>query len=262
MNHPTATCIFRRDADTFLPTGLSRGPWDDHAQHGGAPSALLAHLATEAAGEGFFLARLTFELSRPVPIAPLTVALEASRGRSARRVRLTLAHEGTPVGRAIALLLREQAVDVPDTGNRRLEPGPDGCDEPFDTPGMPAGERFYRQAMDIRIARGSTRTPGPTAAWFRLNVPLIEGEPNTPTVRAAATADFGNGLSWVLDFDRYLFTNTDLTFYLHRAPVGEWIGLDAETLAQPNGVGLASSTLYDSQGRIGMAHQNLLIRQR
>lgn len=262
MNSTSATCVFYRDGDIFLPTGLSRGPWDDNAQHGGAPSALLTYLAGEAAGPEFFLARLTFELSRPIPIAPLTVAVETSRGRTARRVNMTLEHDGRPVGRATALMLREQPIDVPAIDNERLEPGPEDCAERFATPGMPSGEHFHHEAMDIRIARGSTRMPGPAAAWLRLTVPVIERAPTTGAMRAAAAADFGNGLSWVLDFDRYLYTNTDLTFYLHRTPAGEWIGLDAETLVQRNGVGLASSTLYDRAGRIGIAHQNLLVRER
>ncbi|GAB3684997.1 thioesterase family protein [Salinisphaera aquimarina] len=262
MSSANPHSVFLRDGDTFLATGLSRGPWDENAQHGGAPAALLAHLAETAVGEEFFLARLTFELSRPVPVAALTVAVETSRGRTARRVTLRIEHEGSVVGRAIALMLREQSTAVPATSAARLEPEPADCTERFDTPGMPTGESFHHEAMDIRVAHGSTRVPGPAAAWFCLRVPLIDGVETTPAMRAAAAADFGNGISWVLPFDEFLFTNTDLTLYLHRAPVGEWIGLDAETIVQPNGVGLASSTLYDSQGRIGMAHQNLLVRPR
>jgi hypothetical protein len=262
MSSSSAQSVYRRDGAYFLPTGLSRGPWDERAQHGGAPAALLAHLAQEAAGEDFVLARLTFELTRPIPIAPLTVVAEASRGKTARRVQLTLEHDGVPVGRAVALMLREQPVKVPDNAERLLEPRAEHCTERFDTPGMPGGESFHRTAMEIRVAGGSTQTPGPAAAWFRLCVPIVDGVDNTATVRAAAASDFGNGLSWVLPFDEYLFTNTDLTLYLHRLPVGEWIGVDAETVVQNNGIGLSSSTLYDGQGRIGMAHQTLLIRPR
>lgn len=254
--------VFVRRGEQFIPTGLSRGPWDDNAQHGGAPAALLAHLAENAVDDAFFLARLTFELTRPIPIQPLTVRVESSRGRTARRVRLTIEHDGAPVGRAVALMLREERLAVPEMSESFLSPAPDQCSERFETPGMPQGESFHHQAMDIRVARGSTRVPGPASAWFRLTVPVISGVHTSPAMRAAAAADFGNGISWTLPFEDYLFANTDLTFYLHRAPIGEWIGLDSETIAQRNGVGLATSTLYDQHGRIGMAHQNLLIRAR
>jgi len=262
MTSTAPTCVFHQDADLFIPTGLSRGPWDPSAQHGGAPAALLAHLAEQAVGPGFFLARLTFELTRPVPIAPLKVHVDASRGRTARRVKLVIEHEGAPVGRAVALMLREQPLDLEPTPGPTLEPAPDQCTERFATPGMPDGEAFHAAAMDIRVARGSTRVSGPAAAWLRLQVPLLDGLANSPVIRAAAAADFGNGLSWTLPFDQFLYANTDLTFYLYRRPAGEWIGLDSETITQPNGVGLATSTLYDQHGRIGMAHQNLLIRAR
>ena len=202
MTTTTAQSVFIRDNDTFVATGLSRGPWDDRAQHGGAPAALLAHVAAQAAGPEFFLARLTFELSRPVPIAALNVVAEPSRGRSARRVHLTLEHDGAPVGRAIALLLREQTVAVPDAREMRLEPGPTACTERFATPGMPSGEYFHHETMDIRVAHGSTHAPGRAAAWFRLRYPLIDGVETTPTMRAAAA--FGVPPASLVHFRAYV----------------------------------------------------------
>ena len=44
-----ATAVYERAGDLWLPTDLSRGPWDPRAQHGGAPCALLAHIAESAA---------------------------------------------------------------------------------------------------------------------------------------------------------------------------------------------------------------------
>ncbi|ROO28848.1 hypothetical protein SAOR_04930 [Salinisphaera orenii MK-B5] len=262
MTSPRPTAVYERDGALFQPSGLARGPWDERAQHGGAPAALLAHLAEEATGPAFALARLTFELTRPVPIAPLTVRIDSGRARTARRLRLEIEHEGLVIGRAVALMIRRTAVEVPATPDRRLTPAPAQCRAGFETPGMPAGESFHHEAMEIRVARGSTRAAGPAAAWFRLRMPLLAGIENTATVRAVAAADFGNGISWVLPADDFLFANTDLTVYLHRAPEGEWIGLDSETITGADGIGLNSSTLYDSHGRIGVAHQNLLIRPR
>ncbi len=255
--------VFVADGDYFVPTGLSRGPWDENAQHGGAPAALLAHVAETVVDDpAFCLARLTFELTRPVPIAPLKVQVESGRGRSVRRLNFVIEHDGAPVARATALLLREAPLDVPEAADVQLEPGPEEAQGRYGASGLSRGESFGSQAMDVRVARGSSGEPGPGAAWFRLRVPLIDDAPTTPAMRAMAAADFGNGISWILPAKDFLFANTDLTVYLHRPPVGEWIGLDSETIVQPSGVGLASSTLYDVQGRIGMAHQNLLIRQR
>lgn len=267
MNQAKSVGVFVRDGDYFIPTGLSRGPWDPNAQHGGAPAGLLAQVAAAAVDDPqFFLARLTFELTRPIPIAALKVQVESGRGRTVRRLTLVIEHDGKPVGRATALFLRESTLDLPTQDDARLLPGPNDCKEPFSVPGLAdahgGGELFGGDAVEVWIARGSSYEPGPAAGWFRLRVPMVVDASLSPAVRAMAAADFGNGISWTLSPEDFLFSNTDLTVYLHRMPVGEWIGLDSETVAHANGVGLATSTLYDEYGRIGMAHQNLLIRAR
>jgi hypothetical protein len=77
-----------------------------------------------------------------------------------------------------------------------------------------------------------------------------------------AAADYGNGISPVLDFFRYIFINPDLTVNLLRAPVGEWIALEARTDVGPLGAGLSSSRLFDITGMFGAAFQSLLIDTR
>jgi hypothetical protein len=51
--------------------------------------------------------------------------------------------------------------------------------------------------MDIRFAGGTGFGEGPAQAWFRLARPLVGGESPHPVARAAAAADFGNGVSRV-----------------------------------------------------------------
>jgi hypothetical protein len=98
---------------------------------------------------------------------------------------------------------------------------------------------------------------------MRLRLPLLAGEePPTALARLAAAADFGNGVSAALPFDRYLFINADLTIHLHRRPGGEWIGLDARTLLSPGASGLAESVLHDLDGPVGMAFQTLVVEPR
>ena len=103
---------------------------------------------------------------------------------------------------------------------------------------------------------------GPARAWFRLALPLVDDEPASPLARAVAAADFGNGISRIVDFERYLFVNTDLTVHLHREPAGEWVLLDARTRLEPHGAGLAHSLLSDERGRLGLAAQSLFVAAR
>jgi acyl-CoA thioesterase len=50
--------------------------------------------------------------------------------------------------------------------------------------------------------------------------------------------------------------------YLARPPRGEWVCVDAATQVAADGIGLATSTLYDTSGRIGVGAQSLLVLPR
>lgn len=272
-NHPCAaepslpTAVYVQDGMVWRPSVLSRGPWDARAQHGGAPSALLAHLAESALPDpAWQLTRLSIELIKPVPVAPLTVRQEIHPGRSTTRVTIDLYADEALVARGHALLVRGQAIELPPGlpgwSPEQLLPHPSECHARLQIPGLPSGVSFYQSAMDHRVAQGDTTQPGPAAAWFRLTVPLVQGQPTSPAMRAAAAADFGNGVSWVLPAERYLFSNADLSLHLHRPPEGEWIGLRSETQAHGGGVGTTLSRLYDVHGPIGVAIQTLVLRER
>ena len=107
---------------------------------------------------------------------------------------------------------------------------------------------------DPRGARARRRV------WMRLRQPLLAGEPRRARSRASRRrADFGNGVSASLPFERFLFINADLHVHLHRQPRGEWIGLDARTLLHAGGTGLAESVLHDLDGPVGRAFQSLVV---
>ena len=97
---------------------------------------------------------------------------------------------------------------------------------------------------------------------MRLRHPLLPGEPPTPLARLAATADFGNGVSAALPFDRFLFINADLTIHLQRPPRGEWIGLDARTLLHGGGMGARRERAARRARAVGRAFQTLVVQAR
>jgi hypothetical protein len=63
-------------------------------------------------------------------------------------------------------------------------------------------------------------------------------------------------------WDDHLFINPDLTIYVEREPVGEWICLQSQTRITPGGVGIAESQLFDEQEQLGRATQALLVARR
>ncbi len=245
--------------DVAQPTELARGPWDPNAQHGGAPAALMATLIERlAAPQSVF--RLTVEFLRPIPLKPLTTGVTGSSGRAAGRWAASLAANGREVARAQALSCRTSPLDIVvplHAAAERLPPPT--VDKPLRIPGMPEQRSFYYTAMEARLAAGSVTAPGPAAGWFRLRYPLIAGEEPTPLVRAVAAADFASGISWVLPFGRYRYVNADLTVYLRRMPIGEWIGVDAVTTIDAPGVGVTATRLFDRDGPVGGAHQTLIV---
>ena len=121
---------------------------------------------------------------------------------------------------------------------------------------------FGGDGIELRFVRGSIGEPGAAAAWLRFAAPLLDGEDPSPLQRAAAAADFGNGVSASLDWSSYVFINADLTIHLARPPRGEWVGLDSHTVVEADGVGLAESVLHDADGPIGHAAQSLLVGPR
>jgi hypothetical protein len=253
--------LFALDGDGFLPTELSQGPWDPNALHGGAPAALMARaIESVDPGAGMFVTRMTVEFLRPVPRAHLVVSTTLVRpGKKVQLVDASIEAGGVEVARATALRIRQAPMELPDYP-RPEEETPAFPDEVIDiSGGIRSG---MGSAMEIRTVRGHFATPGPAAAWMRLRYPVVEGEQPSPLMRVMGAADFGNGLSGVLDYFKYIYINPDLTVYLHRHPVGEWVCLDAATEASPNGVGVAESRLWDCDGPIGRSLQALLIDQR
>jgi Thioesterase-like superfamily len=266
---PTGWLDSKPPWELFTATDLARGPWDPGAQHGGAPAALVVRaLEREPGGEEMILARVTFELLRPVPLGPLGVFVAVVRpGRRVQLLEARLKADGVEVMRALALRVHRSdagAIDALQNAPTATAPstsaGPDdGRRVEFPSSG---GRMFATDAMDIRFISGSFLEPGPATAWFRLRHPLVAGENPTPLQRVAAAADFGNGISAVLPWDAYVFINPDLTLYLERAPVGEWFLLESETRLGHHGVGLSESLISDEDGRLGRATQALLVTSR
>jgi acyl-coenzyme A thioesterase PaaI-like protein len=261
----TPDAVFVHDGDAFTATDLALGPWAPGALHGGATAALIAHvLPAHANGPGpdpgLRLARLTYEFVRPVPVGPLTVRVE--QVRPGRRVALLDAFvtdpEGTEVTRARGLLLQPSEIEATPAQPPPF-PGPeDGAANDWDE----RRPMFATHAMEIRFVEGRFREPGAATAWFRLRAPLIAGEPTRPLDRVAAAGDFGNGIASVLDWGAHVFINPDLTLYLERDPVDEWVALQSEMRVLSGSTAVAESVLWDRRGRIGRAVQSLLVGPR
>jgi hypothetical protein len=231
-------------------------------QHGGAPSALLARAVESVeTAQPMQTVRFTVELWRPLAMVPMRCVTEVQRaGRSAQWVRAALVDEaGTEFASAMALRLVSAEIDPPAIA--RPEPLP--FRSPEDLPELTQADvpaSGFAGGVAFRPVSGGFDGRGPGTVWFRLKGEIVEGEAPSPLQRVAAAADFGNGISSVLEFKDWTFLNGDLSIHLTRPLSGEWVLLDAKSWIEPEGRGLASAALWDEAGALGRSLQSLIVR--
>jgi hypothetical protein len=160
-------------------------------------------------------------------------------------VDVSILSADTEVARASALMLRqgvhpagmpwrapEWDAPLPDT-----LPGPDGI-SPFG-------------GWDIRLlTQGGFWTAERKRVWARDRWQLVAGEQPSPVVRAALAADMPNPMA-NSSADGLQFINADLTLFLARAPVSDWIGLHVAGHVGHDGIAVGTCDLYDTAGAIG-----------
>jgi Thioesterase-like superfamily len=254
--------IYRIDGNRVVTSPHAAGPWNPHMQHGSAPSALVTWLAEQLpTASPMAVTRVTIDLMRPVPVAPLTYEIEVLReGRKIQLVGIRLFSNGTLVTNATVLKMRIEPQTLPagikDAPVTVPLPDAPGLTEPNDH------SSAFVTGVSIRVVHGGFRKLGPGAIWYRANRAIVEGQPISQAMRAVIASDFSNGSSSVLNFKDWMFMNADLTVSLARQPVGEWVLLDSETWIGPDGAGLAASKLADVNGYFGRAVQSLVIERR
>ncbi len=258
----SAAAIFSLDDVSFTPGPDATGPWGADRLHGGPVFGLLARAVEIAAPDPeLIVARLSFDLFRPVPVAPLAVRVEPQR-QSARLALLqaVLLVEDVPVTRATALLLRPSD-GMPEAASGRKPEGPDGLNTESlmrtaarPPAGFPPG--FHTRVETRWVPR---REGEPVSVWFRLPVPLIAGETPSPLQCAVALSDFTNAIASIAARERDTratpFINADATIYLGRRPEGEWFCLTYAGDDSARGVSVTECTLSDARGVFGRAVQ-------
>lgn len=255
------------DPSVYESTALANAGWYDEGQHGGAfASLIVGHVESVPTLTPMEVSRVTVEMFRVVPLVPLKI--ETRIVREGKRIQMVGAEvfdpDGTMLATALVQRLRTDDLPIPE-GSRPLGRDFAAADDyesvKPETWGVGSSGKvlFHRNAVEVREVDGGFSVPGPGTAWFRITLPLIAGRENTPAQLAAAVADFGNGVSSVLNTTEWVFMNPDLTVHLTRYPIGEWVALSARSSHGDKGRGLATGDLWDEQGWIGRSTQSLYI---
>lgn len=254
--------VYRVDNSVAHTSPAAAGPWDPRLQHGSAPSSLICWAVENLPSPvPMRVARLTVDLMRPVPVAPLAIETEVVReGRKIQLVNVRLLAGASEVVRASALRIRISDQALPE---RATTPA---LDLPLPEQGGPPkfvkDDTPFLRGLDVSVVKGGFGAPGPAAVWFRARQPIVAGQAISAAMRAVIAADFCNGVSSVTSPNQWTFINGDLSVSLAREPKGEWILLDAEMWIGPDSIGIAAGRLADTTGYFGRAVQSIIFEKR
>ena len=251
--------FFRIEGGTYVPTGAARGPWNPNSLHGRVIAGLLGAEIERLHGDPDFIpARLTVDMYRLPDLSPVEVVVRPVReGRRIKVIDAEFISGGVSAGRAVCQLLRKTEATTgkvwkPETWD---VPGPDDITPPEDRRAGMGG------MWAMRPISGGFGTVGQKRTWMAEVRDLVEGRALTPFVRVAVSADFASPFANA-GSEGLQYINSDVTVYLHREPVGEWIGYEVVNHGDTAGVAIGECFLYDVQGPIGSASCCALAQQR
>lgn len=260
--------LFRLDGDLLVPGVLCRGPWYEGSLHGSAMLAAIARGAEQHPTDvPRQVVRLTVDMMRAAPMAPLRVETTTVRsGKSIDFVDIALYADDQMWVRGSALRVRvaDLAVDT----DERIEHHPvrpetePSSSHPFARAGF--DQPAFHHALDFHI------DPEEQIVWFRLAVPVVEGEDNTGFLATAAIADWTYSVPSLLGSvegavgfgeERTIFAiNADTTINSFRPMAGSWVGIRTTSRIGTLGAGVANAHLFDEAGPFGFSSQSILVR--
>ncbi len=233
----------------YRPTEHTRGPWDPASLHGRDVSALLMYEVERLhADPAFQVARHTVDMFRVAPRQPVDVSTQVVRdGNRIRVIDASIAVDGVEVGRASIVMLRH----APHPEGRVWAPEPWHPPHP-DTvaPDRHMAGGSVPWAWETRSIQGSFGTFNQRLMWIRDSIGFVDDVLPSPLVRAALVSDFANPFANSGEAGLQ-FVNGDATLYMHRDPVGEWIGLQGVAHHAGGGVAIGEIALYDLDGLWG-----------
>jgi hypothetical protein len=241
--------FFTRDGDGFLPTSVANGPWDPKSMHGRVVIGLLAFgIEQRHGGDDFVPARLTVDMFRlPNITTPIEIRTKLIRdGLRLRLVEAEFISGGVAMARASCQLLRRTENPY---GQIWSPPNWD-APPPASIPAPTDPKLGMHGKWVTRPIVGAMGSLGPRRLWMSEVRELVEGVPLTPFVRVALAADFASPFANAGDHGLG-FINSDVTLYLHRLPVKEWIGFEVVNHQATDGIAIGECWLYDEAGPIG-----------
>ena len=135
--------VYRLEGSRVVTGPMAGGPWDPKLQHGSAPSALIVAVAEAVpTSVPMRVARLTVDLMRPMPVAPLEIRTDILReGRKIQLCSIDLIADGKLCVRGTVLRIRRESFELPDTVVKRAGRASAARGGP------PRGRKDHRQSL-------------------------------------------------------------------------------------------------------------------
>jgi hypothetical protein len=253
------TFLFEQYNNYFHPTAATGSFWGSNILHGGAVAALIGHiLQQEKLEPDWRYSRLSIDLIKPVQREPLSVSVESIRDGGRLKVfklniksREELLVSGSVLAQKLIDIKRPK--DAPALST--LSPGPESLDEInvdefFRSQGFDQVVPGFNQYMYLRMI-SPWLLNGHCKVWMKVPVRVVKNEEMSPFVYACMFSDFGNGIGQLRLGKTGGIVNADIVMHLLHYPVGEWIGIDASTYMESDGIAVVRATFYDKEGAFG-----------
>ncbi len=275
--------LFTVTGGRFVPTRLSRGYWVPGTLHGPAISSLIAAVLEQRHLEpGWVPVRLMVDFFGMARDEPLDVATRVIK--SSGRLRLLegeIVQAGKPIARATLQALRETEAPAAPTWQSNPWPAP----HPDLVVTVPWAGLFEIRPLPAAVARVARTAPAPDDAgksdgiqsnpavlgplspianrqtWLRASYTVIAGTPHTPFSQLALAADFASPFSHSSEAS-IDYVNTDFTAYIHRLPIGEWLGFELVGHSARAGIAIGECWVHDAAGPLGTINVAALAQAR
>ncbi len=240
-----ATHFFAEHDGMFHPTESALSRWGNDSLNGPAVVGLAARcLEREFGAEGFLPTRLTADLFKAARKVPTQVRTRLVRdGRRVRSSECDVVQDGTIVARATMVQYR---MSEPPPGQEWVST------ESFSPPDGVQGAVYLVGSDGAGWgAAGSEHQNVSRKRVYHRTIEVVTDETASPFVRTVVAAE-ATSLVTNLGTRGIGYINGDLTVALSRLPIGDYIGVQANSHWTSAGVAVGDATLFDDIGPFGI----------
>jgi hypothetical protein len=235
-----------RDDGVFHPTEAALSRWGNDSLNGPAVVGLAARaLEFEYGMDGFLPARLTADLFKAAHRVPTELRTRLVRdGRRIRHCECDVLQDGVLVARATMVAYRQS------------EPPPGAewaTQDSFMPPAGVSGPAYLIGSDHSGWSEAGTEHQNTARKRvYHRTIDVVEGEPASPFVRAVVAAE-ATSLVTNMGTRGIGYINGDLTVGMSRSPVGDYVGVQADSHWCAKGISVGTATLFDEDGPFGTA---------